>query len=162
MVARRTELLERLVQVGTDGMTEGEHHELKSVVVESHDVFAVDEGDRGEVKDVQHEVDTGDSAPVRQAPRRAPFALRAELSRLVGEMMASGVIEGSSSPWASPVVLPQVLRRLPQAERGDPEGCLPSSQDRRPPGSTVREEGVLHTRCQERLLADWHGARLQS
>ena len=27
------------------------------------------------------------------------------VSRLVGEMMASGVIEGSSSPWASPVVL---------------------------------------------------------
>ena len=38
--------------------------------------FALDEGERGEVREVQHEVETGDSSPIRQPVRRVPFALR--------------------------------------------------------------------------------------
>ena len=42
-------------------------------------------------------------APVKQLPRRVPFALRKELSKLVSDMLENGVIEESSSPWASPM-----------------------------------------------------------
>ena len=37
--------------------------------------------------------------------RRMPFALRPQVDKLVQEMLAQGVIQPSSSPWASPVVL---------------------------------------------------------
>ena len=38
-------------------------------VLEAHDVFAIDEGERGEVREVQHEIVTGDSFPIRQPVR---------------------------------------------------------------------------------------------
>ena len=69
------------------------------------DVFAIDSGERGEVKGVEHTIDTAESSPISQTPRRVPFALRDEISRMVQEMLGEGVIQESVSPWASPVVL---------------------------------------------------------
>ena len=77
---------------------------VRELVLESHDVFAIEEGERGLVKDVKHEVDTGDSPPIRQPARRIPFALR-KVAGLVEEMLSGGVVRESASPWASPVVL---------------------------------------------------------
>ena len=50
------------------------------------------------------EVDTGSSGPIRQPPRRTPFAVR-EVARQLKEMQANGVISPSQSPWASPVMI---------------------------------------------------------
>jgi len=65
---------------------------VRELVLDSHDVFAVMDGERGEVKEVCHEVETGDSPPISQAARRVPFALREGMSRLVDEMLSGGVI----------------------------------------------------------------------
>ena len=47
-----------------------------------HDVFSLEEGERGEtVRNVQLEIDTGDSPPKRQPLRRMPFAARQEVAR---------------------------------------------------------------------------------
>ena len=78
---------------------------LEKEVLRAHDVFAVDDDERGEVKDVQHGIDPGGSTPIRQAPRRVPFAVRPQLAKLVEDMLHGGVIQESCSPWASPVVL---------------------------------------------------------
>ena len=71
----------------------------------AHDVFAVEDGEKGEVEEVHHHIDTGDSRPIREGPRRVPFALRSEMSRQVSDMLRGGVIQESVSFWASPVVL---------------------------------------------------------
>ena len=71
----------------------------------AHDVFAVDEGVLGEVREVQHGIVTGDSPPIRQPVRRVPFALREKVAGLVNDMLSGGIIRESDSPWASPVVL---------------------------------------------------------
>ena len=54
---------------------------------------------------VTHSIDTGDSPSICQPARRVPFALHARTEQLVNDMMKQGVIQHSSSPWASPVVL---------------------------------------------------------
>ena len=54
---------------------------------------------------VSHTINTGDSFPVRQPVRRIPFALREKMEELIQNMMAQGVIQHSSTSWASPVVL---------------------------------------------------------
>ena len=46
-----------------------------------------------------------DHAPVKQAPRRIPFSLRTKVEEMVKEMLDHGIIEHSSSPWVSPIVL---------------------------------------------------------
>ena len=78
---------------------------VDELVLEAHDVFAVEKGERGEVKEVCHEIAAGDSPPIRQQVRRVPFALRKRVNELVGEMLSGGIVRESSSPWAIPVVL---------------------------------------------------------
>ena len=54
---------------------------------------------------IQHRIDTGSSSPIRQYPRRLPYAYRNETKAQVEGMLQQGVIQPSSSPWASPIVL---------------------------------------------------------
>ena len=66
--------------------------------------FSLEEEERGETDLIQLEIDTGDTPPKRQWPRRMPFAVREEVSRQVKKMQETGVIQPSNSPWASPIV----------------------------------------------------------
>ena len=52
-----------------------------------------------------HNIDTGDNSPIRQYPRRLPYHHRAEVEKQVTDMLSQGVIQPSSSPWSSPIVL---------------------------------------------------------
>ncbi|KAJ1084301.1 hypothetical protein NDU88_004453 [Pleurodeles waltl] len=52
-----------------------------------------------------HEVDTGDSTPIKQKVYRMTDRMRACIKDEVSKMLALVVNEHSSSPWASPVVL---------------------------------------------------------
>ena len=52
-----------------------------------------------------HEIDTRDSPPMCQPPRLVPFFLQPKISKMMGDMLRTGVVEESNSPWASPVVL---------------------------------------------------------
>ena len=70
-----------------------------------HEVFSLEDGKRGETDLVEFKIDTGGAIPKRQAVRRIPFAARQEITDQLEKMQASGVIEPSESPWASPVVL---------------------------------------------------------
>ena len=54
---------------------------------------------------VKHTIDTGDSLPIRCAPRRtSPQKIKQE-EACVEEMLTGGQIEPSDSPWSAPVVL---------------------------------------------------------
>ncbi|GFU88767.1 retrovirus-related Pol polyprotein from transposon 412 [Trichonephila clavipes] len=53
----------------------------------------------------QHRIDTADHPPIKQHPRRLPFAKQEEVGTLLREMQENDIIEPSSSPWASPIVL---------------------------------------------------------
>ncbi|GBN05574.1 Retrovirus-related Pol polyprotein from transposon 17.6 [Araneus ventricosus] len=53
----------------------------------------------------QHRINTGDHPPIKQYPRRLPLARKEEADHLVKAMVDNGIIEESSSPWASPIVL---------------------------------------------------------
>ena len=68
-------------------------------------IISRNKADLGEARDVQHFIDTGDHAPIRVPPRRLPFHKRDVVQKEVESMMASDVIEPSSSPWSAPVAL---------------------------------------------------------
>lgn len=63
------------------------------------------DGTLGSVRGAIHRIDTGDHAPIHQAPRRAGPAQRLIEKNEVDRMLAEGVIRPSQSEWASPVVL---------------------------------------------------------
>ena len=59
----------------------------------------------GHTDAVKHTIDTGNSAPIRCAPRRmSPQKIKKE-EACVAEMLTSCQIEPSDSPWSAPVVL---------------------------------------------------------
>ena len=86
-------------------MPEAEELKLMAFLMDHHEVFALEEGERGETSLMQLEIDTGNAIPIKQQPRRLPFAVREEVAQQLDAMTAAGVIQPSQSPWASPVVL---------------------------------------------------------
>ena len=67
--------------------------------------FAADSTDLGFCSVLQHDVDTGDSPPIKQSPRRPPLSAGNAEDDIIDDMLATGVIEPSTSEWASPVCL---------------------------------------------------------
>lgn len=97
---RAARLLEQL-EMRVDHLTPEQQEQLKDVVTQHADVFALDSSELG----TTHSIDTGDHYPIRQPLRRTPFALRSKVDEMVQEMLEQGVVVPSRSPWASPVVL---------------------------------------------------------
>ena len=97
---RLLEALELPEELGNDEMKQ-----LKELLRESADVFALDDSELGCTDLVRHVIDTGDHSPLRQPPHRTPMVYRDKIEQLVDEMQGRGIIRPSTSPWASPVVL---------------------------------------------------------
>ena len=122
-----------------------------------HDVFALQDHERGEVDKVTHTINTDDHPPIYQSSRRIPFAQHKEMLKLVNDMLQHDVIEKSSSPWSSPVVLVKKkdgqlrfcvdYRRLNTITH---RMCFPC-----PVLTTCVEweKGILYFRCKVRVLA---------
>ncbi|GFX35073.1 retrovirus-related Pol polyprotein from transposon 412 [Trichonephila clavipes] len=72
---------------------------------EFEDVFSRNSSDIGHTTVTQHRIDTADHPPIKQHPRRLTFAKQEEVGTLLREMQENDIIEPSSSPWASPIVL---------------------------------------------------------
>jgi len=79
--------------------------EFKDLLLEHQHTFAKDSTDIGFCPLLQHDIDTGDAAPIKQSPRRPPLAALDAEDEILNDMLKAGVIEPSSSEWASPVCL---------------------------------------------------------
>ena len=101
---REAELLTTLALHSAD-LQRDELKQLEELVMEFSDLFALNNAELGKTTLTTHRIDTGNSAPLRQPPRRVPFVLRSKVNTLVDDMLDQGVVVPSSSPWASPVVL---------------------------------------------------------
>ena len=102
-------------------------------------LFTLEGEELGCTDRVTHSIDTGDHPPVRQPPRRIPFALRQTVREMVGAMLERGIVQPSSSPWSSPVVIVSKkdgtkrfcvdYRKLPQVECHHEDGCVSTPPD---------------------------------
>jgi hypothetical protein len=86
-------------------LKKGQMPRLQLLLRKYNNVFSKTPNDRGFTDLVEHCIDTGNAHPIKQAPRRVPFHLRDELEEQVNDMLKDGVVEPSSGPWSSPVVL---------------------------------------------------------
>ena len=103
-VDRMTQLLKKL-NWDSPVLTVEQKHQLKELLLQNGDLFALDPSELGVTNVVQHTINTGNSTPIRQQARRIPFALRSKVDSMTEEMLEQGVIQPSQSPWASPIVL---------------------------------------------------------
>ena len=97
--------LKELYDRSVTGLAESECQEVHKLLCEFSDIFSTGPRDLGCTDLVQHRIHTGEAAPIRQQPRRLPLCKREEAERAIKEMKELGVIEPSTSPWSSPIVL---------------------------------------------------------
>lgn len=103
--APNTETADVPVDLSDTDMTEPQKKQLQMLLNEYRDIFAQSSKELGKTDWVQHVINTGDAAPIRQRPYRVPQAQKARIEKCIDEMLEQGVVRPSNSPWASPVVL---------------------------------------------------------
>lgn len=97
--------LANLYESGCENLTESERIQYCNLLMRYQSAFAKDNLDLGQTDIVEHTIETGDAAPIKQRARRTPLAFKGEEEKEVKKMLEKGVIRESTSPWASPVVL---------------------------------------------------------
>ena len=75
--------------------------QILSLVTEYHDILAKDSSDLGKSSLLEPVIDTGDSKPVKQPPRRVPPYQREVIDQQLDELLATGRVEPSQRPWIS-------------------------------------------------------------
>ena len=94
-----------MIDFSNSSLSEESKKRVREYVLDQGDLFALDDTELGCTHLVTHEIETGDSPPIKQHARREPYSQRAKITLLIKEMLDRGVIVPSSSPWASPIVL---------------------------------------------------------
>ena len=103
--AEKQKFLTEAVERAGENLSGVEMEQLLLLLQEYGDVFAASQSDFGRTGEVHHEISTGNAPPIRQRVRRIAPSQRAEAKKLLKEMLEKDVIQPSSSPWASPIVL---------------------------------------------------------
>eukprot|EP00731_Ephydatia_muelleri_P000931 Em0001g931a len=101
----KSKLLWEMVQNSAADLSKEEKDMLYHVLMAYADVFAESNGELGRTNMVKQSVDTGNNPPIRQQFRRMPPFRREQARKLIEDMLKSEIVQPSSSPWASPVVI---------------------------------------------------------
>jgi len=96
--------LNGLYDSSVKNLNRNQRDKLKSLLVKHSNVFAKSQFDLGKTSVVKHGINTGDTEPIRQRPRRPPRAFKDEESKIIDEQLKANIIRESSSPWSSPLV----------------------------------------------------------
>lgn len=87
------------------GGTPEQQAELGVLLMKHADVFAVHDEDLGYTDRVKHEIHLTDDSPISQPYRRIPPTQFEEVKEHISGLLRKGVIQESSSSFASPIVL---------------------------------------------------------
>lgn len=93
-----------LDDVDLSHLAPSEQTQLKQLLVQFADLFAVGDRPIGQTSVVTHSIPTT-GPPIRQPLRRIPEALKSTITKEVTHMLEHNIIRPSSSPWSSPVVM---------------------------------------------------------
>jgi len=69
------------------------------------DIFASELHELGQTNIIQHTIDTGTERPIRQRAYRATLPDQQFISEEIQRMLDANIIQPSTSPWASPIVV---------------------------------------------------------
>ena len=97
--------LTQLLTDDTAQLSEGIRAQFATMLEKFRHVFSENDQDLGRTGLEVHHIPTGNARPIRLPPRRAPMHLRADIEQQVQAMLAQGIVEECTSPWAAPLVV---------------------------------------------------------
>jgi hypothetical protein len=93
-------MLEEAVTLG-----DKERQRAKELLRDFKDIIALSDDDLGHTRLFYHHIRTGDTQPICQRARRLQFHQHSQVRKLLNDMLDNGIIEPSTGPWESPIVL---------------------------------------------------------
>ena len=93
------------VNVDREALSTSEFEQLSSLLHRHRDVFSRSDDDFGKTTTVQHTIPTTTDRPIKDRYRRIPPHLYQEVKDHLTTLLSKGVVQESTSPWASPIVL---------------------------------------------------------
>ena len=93
---------------GLDQLTDladSDRGQLETLLLKWRDIFSIADWDLGKTDLITHHIKLSDDTPIKQRHRRVPPGMYGELRQHLQDLLASGVIRESESPWAAPLVL---------------------------------------------------------
>uniref|UniRef100_A0ABD2WRF9 Reverse transcriptase domain-containing protein n=1 Tax=Trichogramma kaykai TaxID=54128 RepID=A0ABD2WRF9_9HYME len=94
-----------LKALGVEYNQSKELNNIIDLIREYADIFHLKGETLGATHIIEHAIHTKDAAPINARPYRFPAALREELHRQVNEMLETGIVETSESPYRSNIFL---------------------------------------------------------
>ena len=86
-------------------LTHQQEQQVKTLIKRYEDIIAISYDDLPADTQIKHDIDTGDAKPIRQVPYRTPPAYDNWIQQHIDDLLKSGVIVKSHSPWASPITV---------------------------------------------------------
>jgi len=102
---RQEKIVEGLVIDEDNIMDKGQADGFKELLMKHKDIFATSDIDIGQCNKVKHRIDLLDDVPFKLRHRRIPPNMIDEVRGHLEQLLSSGIIRPSKSPYASPVVL---------------------------------------------------------
>ena len=97
--------LPQSIDLSSTSLTPCERSQAASLLHEYADIFSQYTDDYGRTNLVKHTIPTDNSPPIRQRAYRTSPSIRQEIKNQCDRLLEAGIIEPSSSPWSSPVVM---------------------------------------------------------
>ena len=101
----KQEVLLDLVEKNGADLTGDQKDKFYTLLINYSSIFATTDLELGKTNKLHHQIETGNATPIRQAVRRICSVRREEVRGLLKQMQEKDVIQQSSSPWASLIVL---------------------------------------------------------
>ena len=98
-------ILQDLYNRACEGVDVKQRKHVRKFLIRHSEIFAKDDKDFGRTDLVKHNINTGLKPPIRQPLRRTPVHFHDTVNEHIDDMLKRDVIEPSSSPWASSIVL---------------------------------------------------------
>ena len=101
----RTNAEAAIAQLEETDLTSEQRGLAAELLEEYADIFVEEGKPLGRTTLLYHHIDTGLSAPIKVRGRRIPPFQRQAVDEILEEMLQQGIIEPSTSPWSSPLLL---------------------------------------------------------
>lgn len=93
------------IEPKTDNVNKEELPEVVEIIDQNADCFSTEMNNIGRCNTTVMKIEVTSSMPVNRPPYRIPFAKREAVNGIVSDLLSSGIIVPSKSPYASPIVL---------------------------------------------------------
>ena len=97
--------LNELYERSSAGMSQTQKKQTANLLRKYGDTFSSSDSDLGRTGIIKHRIPTGNASPIKQPIRQVPVHMQEEVNKQLDMMLENDIIQPSTSPWASGIVL---------------------------------------------------------